>query len=293
MEKSSFLNRKTVGLILRTFAPKPEQVLERVKQMRLFIDKTAAITVDTNFDAKVIFSRIDILVWADDSYQGSDCGQTAEAMQNEFAEDANVSVHEVHHGDLFCGLLNFGVAIQLRNGIDYSVIASTEASSYLTDSVMDKFVLAACNHAKVVGLAITELTESILKGRIANTFAMWHNLSLLQCGGFDLRAAKPKDEKSAVYLKGYSDDKPVFYQLAGVEEVIPLARMVETFGACLAPILPDQGQYVVPDPVKDPELYLRHISKMGTKKQRQDALLAQVGYDFTYLESGVIHHYRK
>jgi len=286
MERKGILNRKKFGLILRSFATKPEQVPSRVDQANSMVEVAESIIID----GIRLFSQIDIIVWHDTSYIDTDCGETTAAMQAKFQIKKNVHVHEFKHGDIFCGALNFGIAIQSRNGIDYSVIASTEALIYLTEENLSAMVDAICRGALVTGVAINELTDSIMAGRIANTLAMWHNISLLSVGGFDLRAAKPKNDKDAFYLKGWSEEKKeVYYQLGGVEEVIPLARMTETFGQCIAPILPQNGQYYkVPDPEKEPELYNRHISKMGTKLERQTAFLAQIGYDPSFLKGGIL-----
>jgi hypothetical protein len=127
---------------------------------------------------------------------------------------------------------------------------------------------------------------------------MWHNMSLLSVGGFDFRAKKPLDDRTAIYKKGWSQEKKdvVYYHLAGVEEVIPLARMADSFGPCIAPITP-QGkgfqEYIVPDPATQPELWERHVAKMGTKLERQSAHLAAVGYDISFLRGGVMPAFRQ
>ena len=287
MNRKAFLNRKSVGLVLRTFASKPEQVISRVIQMKEMVKTAQSLTID----GTPIFKRIDIIVWHDETYADTDCGLTTTAMKTELIGEKNVYIHEFQHGDIFCGALNFAVAIQSRNGIDYTAIASTEALSYLTEDNISAMIDSFCAGALASGVAINELSDSIMSGRLANTLAIWHNISLLSVGGFDLRAAKPKNEKEAFYLKGWSEIKKseVYYQLGGVEEVIPLARLVDTYGPCIAPILPQDGQYyIVPDPEKDPELYSRHIAKMGTKLERQTAFLAQVGYDPSFLKGGVL-----
>ncbi len=83
--------------------------------------------------------------------------------------------------------------------------------------------------------------------------------------------------------------------MAGVEEVIPLARLADTFGSCIAPIIP-QGEgvqgYQTPDPIKDPEGWERHLVKMGTKFERQSTLLSAIGYEPSFLRGGVMEEYR-
>lgn len=294
MIRNDFLARKKVGMILRVYATKAEDVPNRVSM----IEKAVVAARKATINGKSLIQRIDVLVWSDRNYKDADCGQTTEVLRHKFAGEKNLFVSEVRHGDIFCGILNYGVVHQLRHGCDYSLVVSAEAFSYMTPETMRMMVDAVCSGARVVGVAINELTRSVLDGRIANTFAMWHNESLMTVGGFDLRAAKPANEFSTHYMKGWSPEKNehVFYHLAGVEEIIPLARLTETFGPCIAPILPKgEGiqQYQVPDSVKSPELWQRHISKMGTKLERQSALLASIGIDINFLKGGVMPEYRQ
>lgn len=295
MTRAQFLARKKVGLILRVYATDEKDISKRIEMVRNAVDAARKATVD----GQQLVKRIDVLVWADERYgdfEKVDCGKTAEAMRMAFNDGNGIFVSEVRHGDLFCGILNYGVAHQLRHGVDYSLIVSSEAFSYMTPETTSAMVDAACKGALAIGVAINELTESICEGRIANTFAMWHNESLLTVGGFDLRAAKPHRKETAHYVKGWNKEKgEVFYHLAGVEEVIPLARLVEAFGQCIAPIVP-QGEgvqkYEAPDPSTHPELYQRHISKMGTKRERHAILLAGVDCDINALKAGVMAEYR-
>ena len=290
---SSILNRNPVGLVLRTYATKSEDVPKRVEAIRKFVEKAKGIQID----GKQVFRQIDVLVWEDARFADADCGLTFEALKGDATVVANASVHRFNYGDLFCGVLNYAVAKQIRAGIDYTLIASTEALSYFTVETLQEMFKAAESGAKAVGVAINELTDSVLAGRLANMMCLWHNVSLMSVGGFDLRAAKPVDDKSAHYVRGWSSEKQAntFYHLAGVEEVIPLARLVEVYGSCLAPIMPTGDgvkQYQVPDPATQCELWERHIAKMGTKAERQGALLASIGCDLSYLKGGVMLQYR-
>ncbi|MDD5071745.1 MAG: hypothetical protein PHQ42_03350 [Patescibacteria group bacterium] len=293
MERREFLARKKVGLILRVYAHEEDRIPTRVEM----IEKAIAAARKATVDGRALIKRIDVLVWCDKNYADSDCGQTAAILREKFSGEKDLFISEVSHGDIFCGILNYGIVHQLRHGVDYSIIASAEAFSYMTPETMAAMVNAACSGALAIGVAINELTDSILAGRIANTFAMWHNESLMTVGGFDLRAAKPVNETLAHFMRGWNPKKNenVFYHLAGVEEVIPLARMAETFGPCIAPIF-TQGegvqQYQAPDPAKDPELWQRHVAKMGTKLERQCALLASIGVDPSFLKGGVMPEYR-
>ncbi len=294
MELESFLSRKTVGLVLRTFASKEEDVPKRVAAVRQMVDLARGVSVE----GVPIIRNIDVVVFADTRFGArADCGKTAVALRDELKGEKKVFVSDVSHGDLFCGVLNYAVARQLRSGMDYTAILSTEVASYVNAQTFMALVEALCAGAKAAGVALNELAPSILEGRLANTFCVWENDAFMQVGGFDLRAAMPVDDKLAHYMRGWSSEKKdhVYYALAGVEEVIPLARLTETFGACIAPVLP-RGEgikaYEVPDPVAQPDLWKRHISKMGTKYQRQAALLAAIDCDVDYLKGGVMPAYR-
>ena len=290
------LTRRPIGLIARTFATKPEQVPDRVKQVRETVNQALALRID----GMPVIRRIDVPVFADKRYGArADCGDTAAAMRKEFGDVKEVTVHEVKHGDLFCGVLNYAIGKQVRAGMDYSLILSSDARSYFTNETMAGVLEAACAGAKAVGVAITELTQSILEGRLANTFCLWDNEALVRVGLFDLRAAMPEDEKRAHHIVDFSKEKNghIWYAVAGVEEAIPLSRLVGMFAdhPCLAPVLP-RGDgvkaYQVPDPQKDPEGWFRHLSKMGTKRQRQSELLSYVGCAPDYLMGGVMEQYR-
>lgn len=282
-----------IGLILRVFSPKVEQVANNVALVRGMVEKAIEVSV---------FDRIDILIPADSRFDDSDCGKTAPALRKEFSGASDlIFISEVTRGDIFCGLLNYGVAFQSRHGIDYSMIMSFGVQSYATPETFSAMLKAVEDGALVVGVAVDELSESIIDGRIANTFAMWHNISLLSVGGFDLRAAKPrKDDRLAKYLRGWSreqEDKigngEVFYHFAGVEEIIPLIRMTDTFGKCIASIVPQGAvkEWIAPNPVEDPEGYARHIKKLGTKFERQAAFAALEGSDLSFIKGGVMDAY--
>lgn len=291
INKEDFLSKKRIGLILRTFARNEGDITGRLEMMQKMISNA----LDLRIEGQEIIKRVDVLIWADKRFE-SDCGKTHKIFKKKFegAPYTKVHIQEVTNGDLFCGVLNYGVAIQARGGIDYSIIASPDAYSYMNNANLLALVDAVCRKgALVAGVAINELTESVKEGRIANTFAIWHNIALQSVGGFDLRAAKAKDEREAMYLRGWEKNKGnVFYEAAGVEEIIPLARLVDLYGQCIAPILPQGGdgamQYQVPDRDKQYELWKRHISKMGTKLERQTYMLAQIGFDPSFLKGGII-----
>jgi len=286
-----FIGRKTIGLLLRVFAVKESDIPKRIEMIKGFIDRAQAI----NIQGKPVFRKIDVLVWMDQRYELRDCGKTADAMRKALHYE-NVRVHKVEHGDLFCATLNYGIAIQKT---DYSMIASAEARTYLNQATMERVVQALCDGARVSGVAINELTQSILEGRIANTFAIWHRISLITAGGFDLSAAMPYDMELAYFVRGYNEQgNKVFYHKSGVEEMIPLAELVKNWDACIAPVLPcqDDGtevRYEEPNAVTQPELYERYVSKMGTKWKRQIINLLSVNCDDSHLKGGVMEAYRQ
>jgi len=277
-----------VGLMLRTYAGKEEDIPKRAEMVASAIEATRKAKVN----GTPVIKRIDILVWADKRYKDADCGKTAAYLSERFNAGNGVFVTEVPAGDIFCQVLNRGLAIQLQNGCSHSMIVSSEAISYMNSEVMTEIVEAILKGALAAGVAINELTPSVKAGRLANTFAVWHILSLLQVGGFDLRAAKSMDEKSAVWI---DDGTGKLIIAQGVEEVIPLARLFETFGPCIAPIMPrGEGiqKYEVPDPITHPEAHAKHVQKIGTKGPRQKHFLSLVGYDFDLLSHGVMPEYR-
>lgn len=292
MNPLAFLGRHRVGLLLRVFANKPEYVPDRVKEMREMVSRALAIKLD----GRAVFHRIDIAVWADPRYNDSDCGETTVAMRDAFKDERAVTVSAYKQGDLFCGILNWGVANQMRHGVSHTLIASTQVFDHMNQGNVEALLQAAGNSALAAGIATHELTELVLRGRIANTFGLWDNSALMSVGGFDLRAKKPIDDREALYVRGWSSEAgEVYYHLAGVEEVIPLARMVAAHGPCIAPILPvdERARYRVPDRKREPENYARHLKKMGTKEGRQNSHLYFAGFDPTYLEGGILPGYRQ
>jgi hypothetical protein len=286
----SIIHTKRFGLILRAFAPKPELVDGVMKE----ILETINLALNINIENKQLFSKINILVSADNRYGDTDCGQTIHALRDwKWEKEFNpkiLHISEIKHGDIYCGMLNYGISHQMRERIDYSVILSSGVHEYLTPMNMEAIIKAHEQGARVVGIAITELTDSILAGRIANTFASWHNESLVTVGGFDLRASKPlKDDRLARYIRGWSKDKgEVFYNAAGVEEIIPLIRLIKLFGACIVPIRPQDPGAKIWTLSCDPEVRLRDQKKMATKYERQAIWAHEEDVDFSFIEGGIL-----
>ncbi|MBH41578.1 MAG: hypothetical protein CL685_02590 [Candidatus Magasanikbacteria bacterium] len=285
MRHATDKKKNTFGLLLRVYSQNVDDIPKRIKMVENAISAAGPFV-----------SRIDVLVWADKEYIDSDCGSTTSVLRARFRGNKLVHISEVKNGDLFCSVLNYGIALQTKNAVDYTIVASPEAFSYMTPSTMNNITQAAKDGALAIGVAINELTNSILEGRIANTFAAWHNLSLLTVGGFDLLAAKPKVPEMGEHVMGWSkeNDKKVFYPLAGVEEVIPLARLVETFGKCIATILPSgDGVQKYETPEVSTEAYERHVRKIATKFRRQIIHLSKINTNPELLTGGILPGYPK
>lgn len=277
------IERDPVGIIFRTFASKEAQLEERVNLLEQAIEKS----LNLSFKDRPIFRFVDILVPSNPNFPSVDCGLMVEALKQRWGSERRVRIHKTM-GDLFCGTLNAGVSIQMESGLRYSLIASPDAHEYITNENVMGMLIKADGGAKVVGLAINELRESIWQGKIANTFCLWHNRSLLTVGGFNLLSAEPENEKRSHYLEGADKDgKPQYYKINGVEEVIPAALLVKTFGKCIAVVNPENAdqKYKV---VTDPEIQKRHVAKMATKEIRQNELLSMLGLHPSILENGII-----
>ena len=291
----SFLDSRKVGALIRSFAIKPDQVKENVSQTMASIDRMHSVQIG----GKPYISRYEVLVPKDENYTERDCGQMAELLRTEVTKAGykNVHVSEVQHGDLFVGVLNYGIAKLLRAGHDYGIILSKEAEAYFTQDAVEDLIVAAEKGARYAGIALSELTESIMQGRIANTFAKLHLLSAVQCGCYDLRNAQPKKDARIISRAQAWDGIKNFwdYDLKGVEEIILLIRLVRTFGPCIAPILPrgdDVKVWKMPDPQHDPAGYARSVNKLGTKFVRQSHFADLEHADLSYLMGGVMEGYR-
>ncbi|MEK9174834.1 MAG: hypothetical protein AAB725_02585 [Patescibacteria group bacterium] len=270
------------AVLIRAFASKPE-----------FVEKTLEAvvrTIDRLFELQQAnqVHMVYVLVPSDGRYGDSDCGEIAKAINR-------MNYHRVlvveTLSDVFCGTLNLGIAEALSVGSTHGLIVSSGVSDYITNENMGAIREAHAGGALVTGLAIAELRDSIMAGRIANTFASWDLKKLVMVGGFDLRAAKPrKDDKLVHYMQGKAEgDKEVYYHLAGVEEIIPLIRLTRQCGRCIAPIVPGgDAEWKLPT---DPEGLERHIKKIGTKFARQATFAALEGAELALLEDGVMGGY--
>jgi hypothetical protein len=295
------LDRKRVGVVIRSFAAKPELVKKKVSDVTSAVERVLAVEIS----GKKAICRVGIVVPMDQRFGDCDCGETASALRIALAPyRKKVIVSEISHGDIYCTALNHAIGLQMEDRISYSIILSTSVRSYFNAPTLEKMFEAAEKGARVVGVALEELTDSIREGLIANTFAMWHLPSLSDVGLFDFRAAKPLKNgnfRTPEFVGWVKPTTPTVetgeyrYHLAGVEEIIPLVRLGFLFGQCIAPILP-QGegvkQWIAPDPTVDPEGFLRHVNKMGTKRERQSKMAAMENADLSYISGKVMLEYK-
>ena len=293
----SLLHSKKIGVLIRCFARESNLVGNAVKLALASVERVLSVSVGD----RPFVSRIEILVPMDDAYAEKDCGETAVELRQIIKVKGwkNVFVSEVRHGDIFVGILNYGSAKLLRAGCDFGIVLSKEAEAYFTVEAAEDLIVAAEAGALAMGLAITELADSVMQGRVANTFAMWNLMALIQVGGFDLRSAKPKkDAPIKSRTEAWDSGKNFYtYDNAGAEEIVPLIRLIRTFGPCIAPILP-RGEGVkvwqAPDSKIDPEGYIRHVNKLGTKFVRQSYFAQTEGADpeLSFMKGGVMSAYR-
>lgn len=292
------LDTKNIGALLRVFATTPELVAGQAEQVMELARRIGSVKIRDKFMAK----RIEILIPLDPGYTDVDCGKTAKAVREIISKEpwaeGRVFVSEVKNGDVFCSILNYGMYRLARAGCDYGLVASKEAYSYFNQETAEAMIEAAEAGALAIGVAISELEQLIMQGRVANTMALWHISSLQQVCGFDLKAAKQqKDDPSCEELSGWDNDKQLHkYGANGCEEIIPLIRMYRMFKRpIIATFLPKGTgikQYEVPDPIKDPVGHKRHWAKMYTKAARQAFMANYVNADMSVFNGAVMEQYR-
>jgi hypothetical protein len=273
MEQSNSL--PSHALLIRAFSQKPELVAQTVKSV---VD-TVLLASELQIAGSLWFKNILVVIPLDGRYQQHDCGNTASALndQLEHIEDTRVSIEIVQSGDNFCGTLNFGVRKLVAAGSDFVTILSHGARDYLTDEIAYKIGFALSKGAKVVGVALDELSESVKQGRVANTFATWDARALIEVGGFDIRASQ-------------SDSGDVnVNSVAGVEEIIPSIRLVRKYGRCIAVVeASSKHKWIAPALATDPTGYTAHNDKMISKLRRQQIRAGEIGEDLAMLEQAVM-----
>lgn len=291
------LERNRVGVIMRIFARSPETVTAQVASALAAVARLDNI----RHNGKPVFSRIDLLVSSDQVFEDSDCGLTAERLRSAIlgrVNDIPVHVLEVKKGDIYCLLLNYGIATQMEDRVAYSLIVSHHAKEYITEENIDALLAGIAAKARVVGLAVPEIANFVQKGRISTRFSLWHNKSLVSVGGFDMLAVKPKKAEShrGIIVTGWSDEKAkldgsgeVEFPLAGSEEIIPLLRLTKFFGPSISVVVPSAlAQESSFDHTKDIEGYRRHLAMVATKEKRQELMAKTQGESLDVLERSIL-----
>jgi len=250
---------KKIGLLLRSYAKTTEDVPGVVSRALKSIEHACSLR-DKNGER--IFSRVAVIVPRD-----HDCGHTrweiVRALPiSELFQPALIRDVPGHHS---CGALNEGIVILDSFNIDYAVIISNKAIKALTVPVVEAIIEAFAKGAKVVGVAVDELQEFVLEGRIQNTFAGWDVRALREVGGFD--------------------------SLAGVEEVTPTVRLLWTYDKCIATLVPKEVPTL--DIRKTNDGKARHEEVMKTKLDRQQEEVEKVGVDFNFIKNGMMAGYPK
>ena len=242
--------KRTYGVLLRVYTPKPEEVEGRVERAIKHIRQILAVSKE--FPA---LRRVMILVPLD-----HDCKQTCQALLDRLELDGLSDHVEVYMppGYHSCEVLNWGLA-ELSTNISHALIVSGKAVQYLTRDAMLAIDKAFDGGAKVAGLAVDELRDQVLAGRISNTFAVWDIRALFQSGRFD--------------------------SLIDVEEISLLIRMARMFGKCIAPIDVAHGTFDLHATATARE---RHEHVIRTKIERQIAECKRLGADFGFIQRSVM-----
>ena len=241
---------RTYGVLVRVYTPKAEEVESRVG--RALEHARRILAVHEEFSA---LKRVVFLVPRD-----YDCGKTYQALLCGLKEGGLQSSVDIYAppGYHSCEVLNEGLG-ELYGSVSHALIVSGKAMSYLTHSALLAIDQAFARGAKVSGLAIDELCDIVLAGRIQNTFAAWDINALLGVGGFDCRT--------------------------DVEEMAPLVRLALQFGRCVAPIEVEGSSLDVPATATAQE---RHRRVMATKLEKQQAECRRLGACFEFIRGAIM-----
>lgn len=242
---------RSYGILVRVYTPKVEEVPKRVDRALAHVRQILAVS--EGFPA---LRRVMLLVPRD-----YDCGGTYQALFDRIGAEGlrgRVGVYALS-GYHSCEVLNQGL-LELSTDTSHALIVSGKAMPYLTLPALLAIDKAFTKGAKVAGLAVDELRDIVLEGRIQNTFAAWDVDALLGVGGFDCKT--------------------------GVEEVAPLIRLVRKFGHCIAPIAVEGGTL---DVHTSATAQARHEQVMKTKLDAQKAECERLEADFGFIRNAI--HY--
>lgn len=259
---------KKLGIVARLFSAEPGLVDKNVKMMLKLIEAFALVK-KTHSEIAVL----DIVIPTNPDFVDVDCGKTEQALWDAVGEVDWIRISTTQCG-LFCGLLNETMTKQRDEGCTHSLVVSSGCADYVTDANIANLVAAAEAGALVTGLALNELHDSIMAGRIPNTFAVWRLEELFGVGGFDLR------------MENALRAKPT--KLTGVEEMIPQLKLVRQHGKCLMPIEPVSA--AVWNAPTDAAGAQRHKDKMGSKLVRQEYAVNLEGGTLDEIRAGVMNN---
>src|SRR3989338_2123128 len=300
MNIGDFIVRNPVGVLVRTYVPRAEDVGQNVRKLRDVIGHLFSPEVA----GRRVIRSVDFLVWADPRYRthdgssASDCGETTLFRSAAFRGDESVGIHEISRGDIYATILNDGLRFQIKRGIRYSIVLSPEVIHLATLGTLEAMIEAAIRGALVVPVAVREIRELVLAGFPCNTFCMWEVGSLWRVGGFDMRDAKPVyppgTEESRLY-EPYAAFIRVGDKLvhdAGVGEVLPACKIWCLEGRpTTAPILPRGFYEGYTTEEISPERREWNEFKFRSKKDRLRNMLQRSSYDLAVQLRAVMPEY--
>lgn len=290
--KKAVIARGGIGGLLRMFEEDPKRIKEKI----LITEKIINNLFDINVDGLQAIKSVVLLVWSDKRYKMSDCGETAKALKQHFKNDQKrIKILEINEGGIYCDCLNQGLKYLDEVGrCAFALILSAEASSYCNSETINDMVGALSTGALATGAAINEIYQSVLEGRISNSFSIWHIKSLRSVGGFDPKFEMPTDLDNADWKRGLDEKtkKFLWYPNTGVEEIIPLIKLLEKYQKKLiAPIIPFDAKNKKFEASNDHQIK-RIMAMFAAKTSRQLSRANYAGRDLSFIKDGVMDEYR-
>lgn len=167
-------------------------------------------------------------------------------------EKKRIQFESLDAGNFYSDVLNFGLGEQVRRGIDYSLVMSSEAYKYASKENLEKMLEAAQGGAYAVGLNIKEYSDFIDQGYISNAFCLYRNTVTNFVDVWEL---------SSLLQDRKLDDSHF-----GSEELYVIKNFIEKYGyESLAVVEPETGELVEPE---DEELRAQREYVIKTKKDR-------------------------
>ncbi len=295
--------------IIRVYEKDPIRAIERAQ----FVADAATHLLDKTASAIEPLKSITIAVWNDRRFVtelGEDCAASTvilSELQSSIGKDSRIKIMPIVNGDIFCEALNQPLHAQENDGQTHSLIISPEVvHKTFSLPIYEETVRAMYDGAYVSGPTIFgdldkekllipdhgiyhsphTLDESVLHGRIANTFALWDIHKLRSVGGFPKISRKRAPEEERAFVE--HDGKR--YELSGVEEIIAIMHLIKRYGRGIVPIITswersnDDFYKVLSLQQKE-----QHEKKLLTKFIRQ-TLMAEFGWNEIqqYIDQGIL-----